>query len=331
MRASVIVITRNRSHSISEALEALAKQECPDFEVLVVDNSNELEKANTAKSAAAHGAKYVFEPRRGQAVARNTGISIATGEVIAFTDDDCVPEKDWLSQKVRAFSDPSVWACTGRVIQHNREGAADLFEEVAGQDLGGERRVFSEEDIRFRIGFLLGNVLKVFSKHMKSRAPVPFGMGHGSSMAFSREAFKTIGGFDERFGGESILRFGIEDIEYFYRVLESGHSLVYEPSAVVRHKHKLTADEVFKTRYIYSYTGATLMREYRKNPLMRFMFWGRLLQLLIKSTQYRLLGKKDLAASFASDLRGFRDGWSDHRRYSKANPSNKPGPLLATS
>ena len=226
----------------------------------------------TAEIAARFKAKYVSEPRRGQALARNTGVANTTADIIAFTDDDCVPAKDWLSQSLKNFSNPDVWACTGRVIQHHREGAANLFEEVAGQDLGTQRRVFTRQDTIFNLGFLLGNLTKIFAKHLKSGAPIPFGIGHGSSMIFRSETFKQLGGFNEQFGN-SVVKYAIEDTELFYRILKSGHSIVYECDAVVSHKHKLTAEEVFKTRYIYSYVGAALLWQHRGDARMLIMFY----------------------------------------------------------
>jgi glycosyltransferase involved in cell wall biosynthesis len=317
VRVSVIVITRNRADSITETLQALAGQTGVDFEVLVVDSSEGAEKAATEKAVTAQGARfrYVHEPRRGQSLARNTGIPLASGEILAFTDDDCIPAPDWLAAQLPNYSDPAVWACTGRVVQHSSEGASQLFEEVAGQDMGLERRVFSPEDIRFGLGFFFGNLTKVFAKHMKSRAPVPFGIGHGSSMSFRRKALEQNGIFDERYGGGGCVFGGCEDMEMFYRTLKSGHSIVYEPAAVIRHKHRFSADAVFHTRYVYSYGGAAFLREHRGDMLMRVMFYGRFLQLSIKAAQYKLLRKKDLAKSFSSDWQGFRDGWKAHRKY----------------
>jgi O-antigen biosynthesis protein len=327
MQASIIVITRNRSASIAESLEALSGQECPEFEVLVVDSSDEPEREPTAKVVRQYGAKYVLEPRRGQALARNTGMRQASGKILAFTDDDCIPAKDWLAQKVRNFAAPAVWGCTGRVVQYSRSEASDLCEEVAGQDLGCDRRVFTGKDIQVGAGFLLGNLTKVFSKHMKSSAPVPYCIGHGSSMCFRREAFEQIGGFDERFGGGAPLG-GCEDMEMLYRTLKSNHSIVYEPLAVVRHKHRLTKEEVFKTRYVYSFAGAAFMRQYHRDALMLVMFYGRLLQLVLKSTQYRLTGNKELAQSFKSDLRGFMAGWAAYRKFAQDSSAQANKPAL---
>jgi GT2 family glycosyltransferase len=156
-------------------------------------------------------------------------------------------------------------------------------------------------------------VVKVFAKHMKSRAPVPFGIGHGSSTSFRREAFRQIKGFDERLGGGAPLK-SADDTEMFWRILKSGHSIVYEPAAVVRHKHGLDQVDVYKTRYGYSYGGAAFMWENRGDALMLFMFCGRLVQLTIKTTQYKLTGKSELFKSFNSDLRGFLDGWKTYRK-----------------
>jgi glycosyltransferase involved in cell wall biosynthesis len=321
MRVAVIVITRNRSSYIGETFEALTRQDHPDFEILVVDSSTDQEREKTAELAARYGAKYVSEPRRGQALARNTGVSHTSAEIVAFTDDDCVPASNWLSQSLKNFADPSVWACTGRVVQHHKEGAANLFEEVAGQDLGGDRRVFTKQDTFFGIGFLLKNLTKVFAKHMKSGAPIPFGIGHGSSMIFRSETFKQLGNFNIQFGNSAV-KYAIEDTELFYRILKSGHTIVYEPAAVVSHKHKLTAEEVFKTRYIYSYTGSALMWRHRRDARMFFMFSGRLVQLLIKNAQYRILRNESLSQSFKSDLRGFLDGWAACRQLEKDNSAN---------
>jgi glycosyltransferase involved in cell wall biosynthesis len=341
MRASIIICTRNRSDSIAETLQALSQLEPSGSEILVVDSSEGLEKEKTEKLCRQYGARHIPESRRGLNIARNTGLANATGDIVAYTDDDCLPEKDWLANTLRNFSDPAVGACTGRIVQHNREGlqgglfhgefsalqpettqhntedVSGFFEEVAGQDLGLERRVFSEKDIQFSVGFILSNVSNVFSKHMKSRAPVPYCIGCGASMTFRKELFKKAGNFDERFGSVAPLG-ACDDIEMLYRVLKSGHRLVYEPTAVVLHKQRFSVQEVFNTRYHYSFGNATFMRENRRDALMRIMFYGRLFQLMIKTAQYKLSGNKKLAQSFSSDLRGFLDGWAAHKKFYKA-------------
>ncbi|HEX4342248.1 MAG TPA: hypothetical protein VH255_02600, partial [Verrucomicrobiae bacterium] len=127
-----------------------------------------------------------------------------------------------------------------------------------------------------------------------------------------------LGGFDDRLGAGAPLKSG-EDIDINYRILKSGHCLVYEPTAVVRHNHhRMTAEDVFRTRYLYSFGGAALMYEYRKNTLMFCMLMGRRLQLFIKIAQYKLTGKKDLARIFREDMRGVRDGIAAQKKNPRA-------------
>ena len=71
MKASVVICTRNRSGSIAETLEAISKLNYPDFEALVVDNSDDGGKDKVAQLAAQYGCKFIHEPRRGLNVARN--------------------------------------------------------------------------------------------------------------------------------------------------------------------------------------------------------------------------------------------------------------------
>jgi len=323
MRASVVVITRNHSSYLVEALTALSRQDHPDFEVVVVDSSEGEEREKSAQITEQFHAKYVLEPRRGQSLARNSALPSCTGEVIVFTDDDCLPEKDWLSRILQNYSSPGIWGCTGRIIPHRRETAADLFEEVAGQDLGEIRRVFTPDDVRFTIGLVLSNLGKVFAKHMKGKGLAPWNVGHGSSMSFRRIALDQLGGFDNRRGAGAPLQSG-EDLDMTYRVLRSGHSIVYEPTAVVRHNHhRMTKEEVFSTRYDYSRGAAALMYENRGNPLMFCMLCGRYVQLYIKITQYKLTGKKDLARVFSEDLRGVRVGIAA-QKVTPRDPKLKP-------
>ena len=139
-------------------------------------------------------------------------------------------------------------------------------------------------------------------------------------MIFRKEVFEKngCGLFDERFGSGAKLG-GCDDIEMLYRVLKSSHTIIYEPTAIVRHKHRFALEDVFKTRYDYSRSGAIFLRQYRRDTLMFFMFYGRLLQLLIKTAQYKLTNNKDLARSFSSDLHGFLEGWKLHRQFEKEN------------
>ncbi len=115
-----------------------------------------------------------------------------------------------------------------------------------------------------------------------------------------------------------------EDIDINYRVLRSGHDIIYEPTAVVRHNHhRMTKDEVFYTRHVYSHGGAALMYENRGNLLMFCMLCGRFVQLIIKIIQYKLTGQKELARVFSEDLSGVRAGIAAQKKNPR-DPKIKP-------
>jgi glycosyltransferase involved in cell wall biosynthesis len=90
--SSLIIITFNRAALLERTLAGLTRQTRQIDEVIVVDNGP---TADTERVACSFTARYVPEPRRGYANARNRGLAEAGGEVIYFLDDDCVPEPDW--------------------------------------------------------------------------------------------------------------------------------------------------------------------------------------------------------------------------------------------
>ena len=282
MRVSVIVITRNRSGCFVDVLAALAKQDHPDFEVIIVDSSAGEEKEKSVKLAEQFRAKYVFEPRLGQSLARIPGCPFAPAKSSPSPTTTACRKKLALVPRAKLFQPGNLGLLRARhpAPQRNRR-----------RSLRGSRRAgpgrepprFKPGEVRFSVGLILQNVGKVFAKHMKGKGLAPWCVGHGSSMSFRKTALDQLGGFDNRLGAGAPLKSG-EDIDINYRVLRSGDSIVYEPRAVVRHNHhRMTTEDVLKTRYAYSFGGAALMHENSGNPLMFCMKCGRLLQLFIRS------------------------------------------------
>jgi glycosyltransferase involved in cell wall biosynthesis len=114
---SVIIVTRNRANWLDEALRSLARQTRTPDEVIVVDNDS---LDNTREVALRYNdtlnIKYFFESCRGVQYARNAGIENAKGDVIAFIDDDCEADKDWLKNIEKPFiKDPKIGVVGGEV------------------------------------------------------------------------------------------------------------------------------------------------------------------------------------------------------------------------
>ncbi len=114
---TVIIVTRNRAGWLKEALESLVKQKRQPDEVIVVDNAS---ADNTKQTALAFtpslNLKYLYEPTRGIPFARNTGISNATSDIVAFIDDDCIADENWLNYLERPFiKDPAIGVVGGEL------------------------------------------------------------------------------------------------------------------------------------------------------------------------------------------------------------------------
>lgn len=225
--ASVIVPTCGRIADLTGCLRTLRALSYPRFEILVVDNCPA--DPSTRRLVAGIGledprVRYVAESRPGSSVARNAGIAAARGELVAFTDDDVVVERDWLDWLVEPFvSDPRVDVVTGLVLPGELETQAQRwFEAYGGFAKGFERRVYDLEE------------------HREDRFLYPYwggAFGSGNSMAFRKARLATIGGFDPALGAGSPARGGA-DIEAFSHAILRGGRLVYEPRSICWHKHR---------------------------------------------------------------------------------------------
>ena len=109
---SVVVPAYNAESSIALCLEALMQQDYPGnlFEIIVVDDGS---ADATAHIVQGFPVRYVYQKNAGPAAARNHGAQKAAGEILLFTDADCVPDPDWVEEMVLAFRNPSIAAVKG--------------------------------------------------------------------------------------------------------------------------------------------------------------------------------------------------------------------------
>jgi O-antigen biosynthesis protein len=103
VRVSVIIPTYNRSDTLQKCLAAVQTQTYSDYEIIVVDDGSTDGTANMI-AAEFPNVHYLYQANRGPAAARNQGIAAATGDIIAFTDDDCLPPSDWLARLAEGYS-----------------------------------------------------------------------------------------------------------------------------------------------------------------------------------------------------------------------------------
>ncbi|MDR7485191.1 MAG: glycosyltransferase [Armatimonadota bacterium] len=212
---SIIVPTRDRPASLQRTLDGLAAMTVPDgvtWEIIVVDNGRlDLTRAVIARYAAASGLRvhHLHEGHPGVSRARNRGMQVARGEILAFTDDDMVVDPAWLAHIHREFSaDPTLGMLTGRVILRLPDGSE---RPVRG---GTDRETF---------GYPAN----------------PRRAGSGGHMALRASVAARVGSFDERLG-PGISEWGGEDVDYIYRALKAGYTVLYSPQFLAYHERSAT-------------------------------------------------------------------------------------------
>ncbi|MBA2394899.1 MAG: glycosyltransferase [Ktedonobacteraceae bacterium] len=259
---SVIVPTHDRPDQLTACLNSLLALHYPEYEIIVVDNApntNATVKLLEGLTDAPHAVRYVREDRQGPSWARNCGIAIARGEILAFTDDDVVVDSYWLAEMVKSFrGDGAVVCATGLVLPMELDTPAQiLFEEVGGYNKGFERRIFSFEGDQAELPM---------HPYIAER------FGTGASMALTAAFIRSVGGFDPALGRVGPVRCS-QDIAVFFQVIAQGYKLVYEPASLIYHQHRRDYLGLCKQTYNHSvgYT-AYLTKSLTENPHLIFDF-----------------------------------------------------------
>jgi GT2 family glycosyltransferase len=207
---SIVIPTRDRPEELRACLEALERQSFPRerFEVVVVDDGSSSPPVSLIESLKAQIRATLFvQANSGPAAARNAGARRASGQIVAFTDDDCRPEPHWVrALAARIDDDPDAL-----VGGHTVNALPDNPYATASQ------------------------LLVSYLYDYYNRSPEAALFLTSNNFAMRRDRFHALGGFDERFplaGGE--------DRDFCDRWLREGMRLVHTPDAVVRHAHPLS-------------------------------------------------------------------------------------------
>jgi glycosyltransferase involved in cell wall biosynthesis len=234
--ASVVICTRDRTERLGSCLAAVLRQDYPDFEVIVVDNApadDAVADLVAGLNAAGTGGvplRHVVEDRPGLSWARNTGLHAASGQIVAYLDDDEHPDRHWLAELARGFTlDHGIVGVSGLVLPAVLDTPAQcLYEQFGGHSKGR------------------GLAAEVFDVASHARQhplyPLP-AFGVGASMAFDREALLRIGGFDVALGAGTPARAG-EDTAAIADLMLAGGTFVYWPGAIMWHEHRKEFAEV---------------------------------------------------------------------------------------
>jgi GT2 family glycosyltransferase/exo-beta-1,3-glucanase (GH17 family) len=232
-RISVVVCTRNGASTLKECLEALRMQRHAPHEVLIIDDGS----TDGVPEIARQFPEFVYhrQDHAGLSVARNLGMKMATGDVIAYTDDDCFPDEDWVWHLSLAFEDGD-WIGAG------------------GPNLSPPPRTVTEACVAAAPGapsHVLVN--DVEAEHLP-----------GCNLAIRKSALEAIGGFRDEFTTAG------DDVDVCWRLQEAGGRMRFVPAAVVWHHRRFTVRAYLRQQAGYGRAEAMLIKRFPQ----RFAWFG---------------------------------------------------------
>ncbi|HEY1260465.1 MAG TPA: glycosyltransferase [Stellaceae bacterium] len=232
-RVSVVVCAYNAERTMAQCLASLAVLNYPDYEVIVVNDGS---RDRTLEIAESFGCcRIISQPNKGLSAARNVGAEAATGEVVAYTDSDCVADPDWLNYLVAKMEANGLAACGGPNFPPPEES---LVPAAVAVSPGGPTHVLIGDEVAEHIA--------------------------GCNMAFRREALLALGGFDP------VYRAAGDDVDICWRFQDAGYVIGFSPAAVVWHFRRNTVKAYCRQQQGYGKAEALV---YAKHPC-RFNMFG---------------------------------------------------------
>ena len=225
-RISIIIPAYNAEKTLERSLEACITQEYPkgNLEVILVDDGSVDRTSEIAKSYIPRGLKYIYQDNGGPAKARNTGWKASKGEIICFTDADCVPEKEWVAKLMASYRSPEVGGVGGSydIVNGDKILPACIHQEIRERHLRMPKVV---------------NYLGSFN------------------LSYRGKVLAEVGGFDESFTHASG-----EDNDLSYRVINNGYTLLFNENAKVAHCYPENLLKYLKQQLVHGYWRVKLHR-----------------------------------------------------------------------
>ncbi|MGE0454981.1 MAG: glycosyltransferase [Vicinamibacteria bacterium] len=224
-RVSVVVCSYNGSKTLDGCLSSLRRLNYPDYEVVVIDDGS---TDKVPEICARHDfIRYFRQPNKGLSAARNQGMELANGEVIAYTDDDCFADEDWLYFLVSKLVDSDASGVGGPNLLPEGDGPVAACVSASP---GTPAHILVDDSV---------------AEH------VP-----GCNMAFWADRLRAIGGFDPAY------RAAGDDVDACWRLQAEGDHIVYSPAAMVWHHRRATVEAYLKQQRGYGIAEALLKRKH---------------------------------------------------------------------
>jgi GT2 family glycosyltransferase len=235
---SIVVCSFNGAATLGECLDGIARLDYPDRETIVVDDGST--DATAAIAAARAGVRVIRTDNRGLSAARNAGLAAATGELVAYMDDDAYPDPQWLRYAALALADPAHAGVGGPNLPVPGDG---LVAESVANAPGGPVHVLLSDTV---------------AEHIP-----------GCNMVFRRDRLQAVGGFDPRF------RVAGDDVDVCWRLQARGWTLGFHAAAVVWHHRRGSVRRFWRQQRGYGRAEALLERAWpEKYNTPGHLAWG---------------------------------------------------------
>ncbi|RLI07136.1 hypothetical protein DRO24_03640 [Candidatus Bathyarchaeota archaeon] len=237
---SIIVPVKNSADTIGELMDSLMKLEYnrEKLEIIVVDGRS---TDGTREIVRRYPVRLLEEEGRGLNAARNTGVRYSKGEIIAFTDGDCVVPSNWIRAIIENFRDPSVGFVGGLVKGYRRDNFLSVYMDET-----------------------FFHAVPSFSNRYETTDLKMLCFPAGCNMAFRRHALEKIDLFDER------IYYGFDDLEPVEELSLRGFRIILDPRVFVWHKHRTTLWGLVKQHFNYGRGGSLLLIHKRASRLARW-------------------------------------------------------------
>lgn len=240
-KVSVVVCTYNAERTLDSCLASLERLNYPNYEVIVVNDGSTDASLEIARKY--DYIRLITQENKGLSVARNVGIAAAEGEIIAYTDSDCVADPDWLIYLVDKFLSSGLSAVGGPNLPPPEDA---LIPACVAVSPGGPTHVLLNDEVAEHIA--------------------------GCNMAFRRAALAEIGGFDPLFHAAG------DDVDLCWRLQDQGYTIGFSPAAIVWHFRRNTVAAYLKQQRGYGKAEALVYfkHPYRFNLLGQPRWFGRI-------------------------------------------------------
>lgn len=278
---SVIIPTHERAHQLRSSLRSVLALNYPwsRYEVVVVDSAprtnatSELVEQIGLSSSDCPRVCYIREDRPGRGRACNRGLSIARGEIVAFTDDDVVVDAHWLAELARGFSVAEATACvSGLILPLELETIAQAWFLSRFRPEYTAPRAADPQFTQRLFGI---------SDHRPNMPLYPYKLPEGAArgiIAYKRSVLRSVGHFDPALGAGTPTGGG-EDLDLALRTMLKGYKLAYEPAAVAYHQYRREYSALRRQMYGYGVGySACLAKTMLANPHLLPDLAGKLLR-----------------------------------------------------